>query len=347
MSKNNKKISQKLTYHKNSLSKLFLYASMPLILMAGAGASYFNRHNRVPDKETISFMVDTLALTKDNYNQCVTLAQYSKAENNIKTFWLNPDTIGMTQKIIKYTKGRADMLNRGLKKLSSLLHENRHKHNYAAYKQVRAKFYRPQTGFMLPEHQAELFMHDEIAANIVQILYARDLYRCGFALDSIPLDCKAYKEFLQQNPVLDKNIGDNELQIISQMRGEWVKTFRDHYGTAHGISINGYCKEFKKKEAPTTEESQKIFDQIINNYYSFNYNGKTIHIPFERIDLSDKVKKVIAETMNPPAKQENKQQTVDSLRKTHEKKRSAIKKGSGRIFQTDPLPNYNPKIAVR
>lgn len=342
MNKENKNEHSQLNYRKDSLRKLFLYAVTPLVLLSGGGAFYFNKDGKIPDKESISFMVDTLVLNHQNYAQSVTLAQYCKATDKINTFWLKPDTAAMSKKVISFAKARADMLNRGLKKFSSLLHENRHKHNYQAYKQTRAKFYKSGIGFLRPEHQAKLFIHDEISANIVQILYARDLYRSGVDLDSIPLDCKAYKEFLQSKPQLTEKIGKEEIQPIRLVAGEWVKTFRDHYGTSHGIAIAGYIdNEIKKKKMPTADESQKIFDQIIGNYYSFNYHGETIQIPYEQIDLSDKVKKTIDETLNPQPKA---QKTVDGLRKTQQKKHSNMKKGSGQIFKTPPLPNYNPKI---
>lgn len=342
MKKENKIEPLQLNYRKDSLRKLFLYAVTPLVLLSGGGAFYLKKTAKASEKETISYMVDTLLLNHENYAQTVTVAQYCKATDKINTFWLSPDTAAMGKKVISFVKARADMLNKGLKKFSSLLHENRHKHNYQAYKQTRAKFYKSGIGFLRPEHQAELFIHDEISANIVQILYARDLYRSGVGLDSIPLDSKAYKEFLQSKPQLTEEIGKEEIQTISLVAGEWVKTFRDHYGTSHGIAIAGYIdNEIKKKKMPSKEESQKIFDQIIGNYYSFNYHGKTVQIPFEQIDLSDKVKKTIDETLNPQPKD---QKTVEGLRKTQQKKQSNMKKGSGQIFKTPPLPNYNPKI---
>lgn len=264
------------------------------------------------------FNVDTVVIdTAYIKKKFRVFGNYSSVTKSVTVNYFKLDTTGMPQTKQKREQAFADKNNSKEKVYSILIHEGTHELND---KEGLKDF------GINPYQMAKICIHDEITANINELLEMRDNYLKTKDINAINPQYAFYRNALKNkniSPDISKIPEEKELAlIIDGMIEWWCKANQDYYEKAHIAITTDWVKSafmHDLKERATNlnlkKRHNKEYAKRLKKAYSFKItlvdkNGKEktalvnfAHFMQKDVDISDNFKSVLKGLKNRSFKQ--------------------------------------------
>lgn len=293
--------------------------------------------------QVVRYDEDTLKINKEKISQngFYSLAGFTSYDMKIKNHAYAYDPAGMNKNEIKAAQKLVKKYNGRRLKMSNMLHEAKHYYNYL--KGIR--------GYGVDAEQlAQLLIHDEISANITQLIDYRNEYLETGKIDAIPDEYAFYKEALKAKKIKPskEDIPAEEMQLVMNgMRDYWMAKNSEYYAKNHSLLIRswlyfGYQKNKKRND--------KEYNRRLGICYTFQVNGKIYNFAQamdKDVEANGQVKKSISEYYSMP-KHKRMQAWLKLIHISRKLGNNKLVKSSSSQYyakapkKSDIIPSYNP-----
>lgn len=228
--------------------------------------------------EKASHVTDTIILTKDNYNTRVCAGAYIPAEDLVHIKYFIPDTTGADAQKAQIIIKTAQMRNNELFWKSNKAHEYKHRQTH------KSKVFQSNVS---AEDYARLCQHNEIASQVANLLYEREVYKKAcqqcvynkdYLVELISSRFYAYREAIRKGEIdpfsTDPQKQEYENYLIVKTASDWWIN-KEQEANIY-VSKKNLKYFMRKTHKALRKRDEKAYEEALDKCYTFIKDGKLV-----------------------------------------------------------------------